>query len=87
VAEWRTQAPFMARVRELRGEMISRAAGALADSMGEGARVLRKLLSSRSEATRLRAAQQLIELALKVTSAAELEARLAALEQRIQEGQ
>jgi hypothetical protein len=54
--------------------------GRLADGMTGAADALRRLLSSRSEPTRLAAARALIELAVRLRDSVELEARLAALE-------
>jgi AcrR family transcriptional regulator len=73
---------FRARVTELRDEMVSRAAGRLADSMTEAADVLRALLADADPHLRHKAAVKLIELGVKVTELADLERRVEDLEQR-----
>lgn len=84
VANWLTEQPFQARVDELRGGMVARAAGKLADAMAEAADVLRALLKSDAEGIRLRAADRLTELGLKVAEVADLQKRLDQLEARFQ---
>ena len=54
--------------------------------MTDSAAVLAKLLKSRSEATRLRAARAVLELATKLRESEELEARVSELERRAAEG-
>ena len=71
---------FRRRVSELRGDMTGRALGRLADGMSEAADVLRQLLAAESEAVRLRAAVELLQLGVKLREATELEERLLALE-------
>ncbi|HVK09818.1 MAG TPA: hypothetical protein VM597_13665 [Gemmataceae bacterium] len=73
---------FATRVAHLRGQMIGRAAGRLADAMGEASDVLRALLASGDEHVRHKAGVKVIELGLKVAEVAELERRVAALELR-----
>lgn len=71
---------FKARVAELRSAMVATATGRLVDGMTEAATVLRSLLDSTDEHVRHKAAVKLIELGLKVTELAELEARVNRLE-------
>ena len=71
---------FRERVSLLRGEMIGRAAGRLADGMGEAAGVLRALLTDADANIRFRAAGKLIELGVKVVELSELEQRVVELE-------
>ncbi len=71
---------FRRRVSELRGEMVGRALGRMADGMSEAADELRRLLAARSEAVRLGAARSLLELAVKLRESVELEHRLQTLE-------
>ena len=71
---------FRARVTSLRDEMVSRAAGRLADGMAAAADVLREQLAGTDEGIRHKAAVKLIELGLKVTELAELESRVSELE-------
>ena len=77
---------FRCRVSQLRGEMVQRSLGRLADGVTEAADVLRQLLAAESEAVRLGAARSLLELGVKLREPVELEERLAALEARISEG-
>jgi hypothetical protein len=72
---------FRRRVGELRGDMVQRALGRMADGMAEAAHVLRALLdASTPPAVRLGAARTLLELGTKLRESVELEARIAALE-------
>ena len=73
---------FRRRVAELRGEMVHRALGRMADGMAEAADVLRQLLAAKSESVRLGAARSLLELGVKLRESVELEERLLALEER-----
>jgi hypothetical protein len=74
-------ADFKAEVSRLRGEMISRATGRLAEGMGWAALVLRTLLTSSAEGIRLRAAAKILDSGLRVVELHELAERVAALEQ------
>jgi len=71
---------FRRHVSELRGELVQRSLGRLADGMSEAADVLRKLLAAESESVRLGAARSLLELGVKLRESVELEQRLCALE-------
>ncbi|WP_439630907.1 hypothetical protein [Gemmata sp.] len=73
---------FKRRVTELRDAMISRAAGRLADSLTEAIGVLRTLLGSSSEPVQLRAADRLLDHAIRVAQLEELERRVRELEGR-----
>jgi hypothetical protein len=75
---------FCQRIQILRGEMIGRALGRMADAMTDAADVLRGLLRAEAESVRLGAARSLLDLGIKVREAVELEARLAALEARFE---
>jgi HEAT repeat protein len=77
---------FRTRVSQLRGEMVTRALGRLADGMAEAAETVRALLQAESESVRLGAARSLLELGNKLRESVELEERLAALEGRLAEG-
>ena len=66
---------------ELRGEMVSAAAGRLADGMSEAAGVLRSLLADSDPHIRHKAAVKLIELGVKVVELSELEQRVVEMEQ------
>jgi hypothetical protein len=74
---------FRRRVSELRGEMVGRALGRMADGMNDAADELRRLLGARSEPVRLGAARSLLELCVKLRETVELEQRLASLEERL----
>lgn len=71
---------FRRRVDELRGEMVRRALGKMADGMADAADRLRQLLAARSEAVQLGACRALLELGVKLRENVELEQRLTDLE-------
>jgi hypothetical protein len=72
---------FRRRVAELRGDMVARSLGRMADGMAEAADVLRALLAAGTPpAVRLGAARALLELGTKLRESVELEERLQALE-------
>ena len=74
---------FRQRVQEARGEMVKRSAGMLTAAAGESVRTLLALQrESAPPAVRLGAARAVIELGVKVRELADLEARIAALEQQ-----
>jgi HEAT repeat protein len=73
---------FRRNVQALRGEMLGRALGRMANGMSEAADVLRSLLAAKSETVRLGAARSLMEIGAKLRESVELEARLQALEER-----
>ena len=77
-------ADFRRHIAELRGEMVSRAVGRLADGSTEAVAALRKLLDAGTPpAVRLGAARAILELGTKLRESVELEQRLADLERRI----
>jgi hypothetical protein len=71
---------FRGRVSQLRGEMVQRSLGRMADGMTEAADVLRQLLAAESETVRLGAARSLLELGVRLRESVELEDRIHALE-------
>jgi hypothetical protein len=73
---------FRRRVAELRGELVGRALGKLADGMNDAAQTLHKLLKAKSEAVRLGACRGLLELTVKLRESVELEQRVAELERQ-----
>lgn len=73
---------FRGRVNELRGELVQRSLGRLADGMSEAADVLRGLLAAESESVRLGAARSVLELGVRLRESVELEQRLRDLEER-----
>ena len=78
------EADFRRRLQALRSDMVSRTVGTLTAAATEAVRTLLELLkSSASDAVRLGAARAVLEMGLKVREAADLEERLAALEQQL----
>jgi hypothetical protein len=74
---------FRRHVAEVRSEMVGRACGKLADGMAKAAGTLRKLLTTGSDSVKLGAARAMLELAVRVREAEELEQRLVWLEIRL----
>jgi hypothetical protein len=74
---------FKTRVEELRAESVALAVAKLSSSMAGAADTLTRLLGSRSEVVRLRAGKAILDAALKVRAAEELEERLRALEEKL----
>src|SRR5262249_36316021 len=76
---------FRARLQGVRADMVQRTAGALTAAAAEAVRTLLALQgASEPPAVRLGAARAVLEIGLKLREAAELEARVAALEQQLQ---
>jgi hypothetical protein len=76
-------ASFQARVQEARGEMVKRSAGMLTAAAGESVRTLLALQKeSAPPAVRLGAARAVLELGIKVRELADLETRIATLEEQ-----
>jgi hypothetical protein len=73
---------FRLKVSRLRGEMIGRAVGVMADGMTDAAETLRALLRCKSPNVRLGAARSMLELGPKVRESSELDERVQALESR-----
>jgi predicted transcriptional regulator len=83
IKRWLAERPDLARrATVLRGEMVNRALGKMADGMTAAADTLRTLLNTEAESIRLGAARSLLELGTKLRESVELEARLQALEAR-----
>jgi hypothetical protein len=76
------ESDFAQRVDQLRGDMVSRASGRLADDMTRAAKTLRRLLSATSASVRLGAARTILETAAKLRETTVLEQRLRALEEQ-----
>ncbi len=72
---------FRRRVNALRGEMVQRSLGRMADGMAEAAGVLRALLAAESESVRLGAARSMLELSVKLREAVDFDERLRAVEE------
>lgn len=77
---------FKTRVVELRGRMVSDAAGQLAAGMTAAANTLLLLLGSQDEHVRHKTAVKVIDLGVKVIELAELQKRVEELERRLTEG-
>jgi len=76
---------FRRRVSVVRGELMEQAGGRLSDAATQAVDVLRKLLDSDADTTRLAAARTILQQSVTLRTAAELEQRIARLEQN--EGQ
>jgi hypothetical protein len=75
---------FRQRLQGLRSDMVQRTAGALTAAGAEAVRALLALLREAAPAAvRLGAARSVLELGVKLREAAELEERLAALEEQV----
>jgi AcrR family transcriptional regulator len=75
---------FSRKLQAIRADMVQRASGALTAAGTESVRTLLELQkSSVPPATRLGAAKATLELGMKVRETAELEQRLAALEDQV----
>ena len=75
---------FQHQVKELQAEMVQRAMGMLTAAGMEAVKTLVELMAPATPAgTRLGAARSILELGPKLRETVEFEARLAALEQRI----
>jgi hypothetical protein len=74
--------PFRRRLDRARQEMLDRALGHLSRGGTEAAITLRKLLRSEDARVKLGAAKCILESGAKVKEAAELERRIAALEEQ-----
>lgn len=76
---------FVHTVQALRGEMIGRASGILADCATEAVETMRTLLGDGSAMVRLGAARAILDQLVRVRDATELEERIEALEARARE--
>ena len=75
---------FVGRLRELRADMVQRAAAMLTAAAGEAVKTLLALQKDAvPPATRLGAARAILELGTRLREVAELEQRLADLEERL----
>ena len=83
VFQWLADQPFKARVRELRGEMVSAALGRLSDGLCAAADALNELVKNDDADVKFKAAVKVIELALRVREQTDIEERLAAVEQAL----
>jgi hypothetical protein len=75
---------FRQRLHTLRAEMIERGLGKLADAVADAAQTARNLMAgAESETVKLAAAKLILEQALKMRDAAELNERIRAVEERL----
>ncbi len=74
---------FKRQVSEARADLVRQSVGKLARISSAAATTLGLLLKAESESVRLGAARAVLELGTKMREADELEARLAALEERV----
>jgi transposase-like protein len=82
VKRWLRGPALVQRIRELRRELTDRAAGRLADAMTTAVNTLVDLcVNGETETTRLKAADSLLTHGPQLNGLAELEARLAELDQ------
>jgi tetrahydromethanopterin S-methyltransferase subunit G len=80
-------AGFRGRVTTLRGDMIGRAVGQLADASTKAVQTLTELLVADSATVRLGAARSILELGMRLRDANEIEERLSTLEQKVENGE
>ena len=81
VYRWLKHPAFLLRIEELRRRLVDQAIGRLADMMGGvAADKLLKLLESKNETVRLAAIKLTYDLFIGITNAAELKARIEAIE-------
>lgn len=83
---WCRLPSFKRLVQEIRGRLVQESIGRLSRDMSAASDVLRKLLKSKAEATRLKAATAIITLAAKLRESEELEQRVAELERQAKGG-
>jgi hypothetical protein len=83
VYEWLKQEAFQRELKCQRDELIRSALDSLKANVGRATETLVKLLGSKSEPIRARAAEDIIEFAQKALEHEELEKRIEALEERL----
>jgi hypothetical protein len=85
VYRWRRHPKVIAKVRELRDQMVGEALGRMAHNLTAAADTLASLLRDENPLVRLRAATALLEITPKLRADCDLAARLGELEQRVAE--
>jgi AcrR family transcriptional regulator len=83
VYEWLKQEVFRQELKRQRDELIERALDSLKANVTRATETLVKLLASKSEPIRARAAEDIIEFAQKAIEQEELEKRIKALEEKL----
>lgn len=78
---------FRQQVSAARGELIAQGVGHLANATVAAVQTLRELLDSEAATVRLGAARAVLENVVRLRESAELEARIAALEATLPQGQ
>jgi transposase len=86
VYDWLKQPNFRQELKRQRDEMIERALDCLKANVSKATETLVKLLDSKSEPIRARAAEDILEFAQKALEHEELERRIEALERLLQQG-
>lgn len=82
--KWLANDPeFKRGVDQLRAEAVGSALGRLSSSMSAAADALKELIGNECPHVRFKASKAIIETAMKLTEFAELEKRIADLEQRL----
>lgn len=83
VYDWLKQESFREELRRQRDELIERALDSLKANVTRATETLVKLLDSKSEPIKARAAEDIIEFVRKAIEHEELEKRIEALEERL----
>ena len=83
VYEWLKNESFKVELKRQRDELIERALDSLKVNVTRATETLVKLLDSKSEPIRARAAEDIIEFAQKAIEHEEMEKRIEALEERL----
>jgi predicted DNA-binding protein YlxM (UPF0122 family) len=83
VYDWLKQEIFRQELKRQRDELIERALDSLKANVSKATETLVKLLDSKSEPIKARAAEDIIEFAQKAIEHEELEKRVQALEERL----
>lgn len=83
VYDWLKQESFREELRRQRDELIERALDSLKANVTRATETLVKLLDSKSEPIKARAAEDIIEFVQKAIEHEELEKRIEALEERL----
>jgi HEAT repeat protein len=87
VYRWRRHPKIVAKVRELRDQMVSEALGRMAHNLTAAADTLVSLLGDDNPLVRLRAATALLEITPKLRADVDLASRLAEVERQLNDEQ
>lgn len=83
---WLKEEPFREELRKQREEVVRGALETLKANVGKATETLVKLLDSDKEGIRVRVAEDIIEFTQKAIELEELERRIAAIEERLDQG-